>query len=186
MTASYPDDLQAHLDSFHAENGSAVKVRFVGPRDRNELQSYVRSMSERCRYNRFLSALSELPGWELDRFVDGGRDNRFTIVATTVIEGLETIIGEASYAFDGEVSGVECGLSIGDRWQELGIGTALLGNIESRAALMGAGCVFGDILRSNKFMIRLANKCGYALVGSPVDWRLVRCEKAIRPCGRRP
>jgi acetyltransferase len=167
-------------ESFRVKDGNTVNVRFVGQSDREALKNYVRSMSERCRYNRFLSASSELPEAELDRFTCLGEDDRFTLVATTAITDLETIVGEASYAVHSNVVGVECSLSVSDRWQELGIGMALLKSVEYRAASVGAECIFGDVLPSNKFMIRLARKRGYAAVTSPVDLRLVRCVKTIR------
>lgn len=180
MSAFYSDDVKAGPHSFRAGNGNSVNVRLIEPNDRDELQSYVRSMSERSRYNRFLSASRELPVSELDRFLDMSRHNWFALVATTTVDGLETIIGEVCQAFDADMSSVECSLSIGDRWQGLGIGTSLLRSIECRAASMGARRMFGDILRSNKFMLGLARKCGYASIVSPVDWRLVHCEKKIR------
>ncbi len=75
----------------------------------------------------------------------------------------------------------EFGISIDDRWQGLGIGSALLGNLECRAAAQGAVGVFGDTLRSNEAMIALARKSGFALVRHPDDWKLVRFEKAVDP-----
>jgi acetyltransferase len=170
--------LKEYRENFRAKNGDTVNVRFVEQGDREELKSYIRSMSERCRDNRFLSASSELPPSQFDRFICLGEDNCFTLVATTWVDGCEAIIGEACYALHPDTLSVECSLSIGDPWQEIGIGTGLLRSVESRTASIGVRRIFGDVLRSNKFMIRLARKCGYAVVLSPIDWRLVRCEKA--------
>jgi GNAT superfamily N-acetyltransferase len=172
--------LKEYRESFRVKDGKTVNIRFVEQNDREVLKNYVRSMSERCRYNRFLSASSELPEAELDRFTCLGDDDRFTLVATTAIGDLEAIVGEASYVVHSNVLSVECSLSVSDRWQELGIGMALLKSVEYRAASVGAERIFGDVLPSNKFMIRLARKRGYAAVTSPVDLRLVRCEKTIR------
>jgi GNAT superfamily N-acetyltransferase len=179
-TVLHSDDLKESPFSFRAKNGNSVNVRLVEQSDRDALQNYVRSLSQRSRYNRFLSASRELPGPELDRFLDIGRDKRFAVVATMTVDSLETIIGEACYAFSADMSSIECSLSIGDRWQALGIGTSLIRGMEHRATSMGAMRMFGDILRSNKFMIGLARKCGYTSLVSPVDWRLVRCEKKVR------
>jgi GNAT superfamily N-acetyltransferase len=70
-------------------------------------------------------------------------------------------------------------LSIDDRWQRHGIGTALLKNLECRAASLDAELVFGDTLRTNDAMIALANKSGYAFTATPGDWKLVRFRKQI-------
>jgi RimJ/RimL family protein N-acetyltransferase len=95
------------------------------------------------------------------------------------VDGFETIVGEARYAFHEESDSFEFGISIDDRWQGHGIGTALLKNLECRAAAFGAGSMFGDTLRSNEAMISLARKSGYRFGNHPDDWKLVRFEKAI-------
>jgi GNAT superfamily N-acetyltransferase len=157
-----------------------VTVRFVEPRDAEQLQSYYGSLSTRSRYNRFLGAMSELPKSMLDRFTHVGRDDGFTVVATVSVDGFETIVGEARYAFQAETRNLEFGLSIDDRWQGRGIGAALLKNLECRAAAFGATGAFGDTLRSNDAMLTLARKAGFSLHNHPDDWRLVRFEKKIR------
>ena len=95
------------------------------------------------------------------------------------IDGRETLVGEARYAFDTDTDSFEFGLSIDDGWQGQGIGSALLKNMECRAAAFGARRLFGDTLRSNDAMIGLAGKSGFAFTNSPGDWKLVRFEKHI-------
>lgn len=179
MTALRFDDLRQYSDVLRARSGEAVTVRFVEPRDGEELQNYFRSLSTRSRYNRFLGAMSELPLAVLDRFTHVSAAAGFTVVATMMIEGFETIVGEARYMFHPDSESVEFGVSIDDRWQGRGIGSALLGNLECRAAALGAERVFGDTLRSNSGMIALARKSGYAFTSHPDDWKLVRFEKTI-------
>ncbi|QPF84404.1 GNAT family N-acetyltransferase [Bradyrhizobium genosp. L] len=179
MTALHLDDLKRYSDVLRAKDGREIKVRFVEPRDREELQSFIRALSTQSRYNRFLGALSELPKTELERFIHVGEADRFTVVATMLVDGFETIVGEARYAFHADTSSVEFGLSIDDRWQGHGIGKALLKNLECRAASFGAASIFADTLRSNTSMIALARKSEYAFTASPGDWKLVRFEKQI-------
>ena len=64
-------------------------------------------------------------------------------------------------------------------WQGQGIGSALIGNLECRAAALGAAKMFGDTLRSNETMIALARKLGFAFTRHPDDWKLVRFEKSV-------
>jgi RimJ/RimL family protein N-acetyltransferase len=179
MTALRFDDLRQYSDVLRARNGNAVTVRFVEPRDAEELQNYIRSLSTRSRYNRFLGAMSELPRNVLEHFIHVGEAEQFSVVATMMVGGFETIVGEARYAFHADTASIEFGLSIDDRWQGHGIGTSLLKNLECRAASFGAGRLFGDTLRSNDAMIGLARKSGYAFTHSPGDWKLVRFEKHI-------
>ena len=179
MTTFRLDDLKQYLDTLRTRGGNPVTVRFVEPHDAEELQNYFRSLSTRSRYNRFLGAISELPQSALDRFIHVGDHDQYSIVATMKIDGFETVVGEARYAFHADSESIEFGLSIDDRWQGQGIGKALLGNLECRAAAFGAGRLFGDTLRSNDAMIGLARKCGFAFAANADDWKLVRFEKHV-------
>jgi GNAT superfamily N-acetyltransferase len=173
------DDLRQHFDVLRLPTGKSLTVRFVEPRDAKALQSYFRSLSVRSRYNRFLGAMSELPPTELDHFIHVGEGDRFGVIAVMTIDGIETIVGEARYAFNADAASFEFGLSIDDQWQGQGIGSALLTNLQCRAAAFGAMRLFGDTLRSNDVMIGLARKSGFAFAPSPGDWKLVRFEKHI-------
>ena len=177
MTTMRFDDLRQYSDLLRSRSGQPVSVRFVEPRDAEALQNYFRSLTVRSRYNRFLGAIRELPPSVLDDFIHIGEADRFSVIATMLVDGHEIIVGEARYAFDN--GSIEFGLSIDDRWQGHGIGKALLKNLECRAASFGAIRLFGDTLRSNDAMIGLARKSGYAFMPSPGDWKLVRFEKHI-------
>jgi GNAT superfamily N-acetyltransferase len=171
-------DLGQHTDILRLRNGRSLTVRFVEPKDAEALQNYFRSLSVASRYNRFLGAMRELPPAELGHFTHPGEDDRFSVIALMMIDGFETIVGEARYGFEPDAS-FEFGLSIDDRWQGQGIGSALLGNLECRAAAFGAERVFGDTLRSNAAMLGVARKSGFAFAPTPNDWKLVRFEKHI-------
>jgi RimJ/RimL family protein N-acetyltransferase len=173
------DDLPQYSDTLLSREGEAVIVRFVEPRDGEELQNYFRSLSARSRYNRFFGAIGELPPQLLDRFIHISEAAGFTVVATMMIDGFETIVGEARYIFHPESERLEFGVSIDDRWQGHGIGTALLKNLECRAAALGARSLFGDTLRSNNAMMNLARKSDYRFTNHPDDWKLVRFDKEI-------
>jgi GNAT superfamily N-acetyltransferase len=179
MIALRLNDLRQHSDILRLRTGKSLTVRFVEPRDAEALQGYFRALTVRSRYNRFLGAMSELPKSVLEHFTHAGEDGRFSVIATMLIDGFETIVGEARYAFDADTDRFEFGLSIDDRWQGQGIGAALLKNMECRAAAFGASRLFGDTLRSNDAMIGLARKSGFAFTNSPGDWKLVRFEKHI-------
>jgi GNAT superfamily N-acetyltransferase len=179
MTTMRFDDFRQYSDVLRSRHGAVVNVRFVEPRDAEALQNYFRSLTTQSRYSRFLGAASELPPSLLEDFIHIGEADRFSVIATMLVDGLEAIVGEARYAFDSDTVSIEFGLSIDDRWQGHGIGKALLKNLECRAASFGAERIFGDTLRSNDAMISLARKSGYGFMPSPGDWKLVRFEKHI-------
>jgi len=172
-------DHPRHTDHLRLRDGKTLTVRFVRPDDAQALQRYFQGLSARSRYNRFLGALSELPAGLLDHFIHAGQDDRFSVLAVMMIDGLETIVGEARYGFEPATGDFEFGISIDDRWQGHGIGTTLLANLECRAAALGGLRMFGDTLRSNEVMMALARKSGFAFSRHPDDWKLVRFEKAI-------
>ncbi|HEX9210876.1 MAG TPA: GNAT family N-acetyltransferase [Bradyrhizobium sp.] len=173
------EDLKQYSDTLRTRRGEALNVRFVEPRDTDELQHYFRSLTTRSRYNRFFGAISELPKGLLHDFLQVGERERFTVIATMMVDGFESIVAEARYAFHEQSATLEFGLSVDDRWQGHGIATALLRNLECRAAALGAEHIFGDTLRSNQAMISLARKSGFAFVNHPDDWKLVRFDKEI-------
>lgn len=173
------DDLKQYSDALRTRQGETLNLRFAERHDTDELQHYFRSLSTRSRYNRFFGAIRELPKGLLSEFLDIGARDRFTVVATMMVDGFETIVAEARYAFHAETSALEFGLSVDDRWQGHGIATALMRNLECRAAALGAEHMFGDTLRSNETMISLARNSGFAFVNHPDDWKLVRFDKEI-------
>ncbi|WP_298252853.1 GNAT family N-acetyltransferase [Bradyrhizobium sp.] len=181
MTVIHLVEHPRHTDHLRLRDGKTLTVRLVAPDDAETLQGYFRRLSTGSRYSRFLGAMSELPANELDHFIHAGENDRFSVIAAMMIDGHETTVGEARYGFEAATGNFEFGISIDDRWQGKGIGSALLRNLECRAAALGAHLMFGDTLRSNEAMIALARKSGYAFTRHPDDWKLARFEKPIDP-----
>ncbi|MDF0521909.1 GNAT family N-acetyltransferase [Bradyrhizobium yuanmingense] len=179
MSSLRLEDLKQYSDVLRTRHGERLNVRFVEPRDTDELQHYFRSLSTRSRYNRFFGAISELPKGLLHDFLEVGERERFTVVATMMVDGFDTIVAEARYAFHAETATLEFGLSVDDRWQGHGIATALMKNLECRAAALGAEHIYGDTLRANEAMVSLARKSGFTFANHPDDWKLVRFDKEI-------
>lgn len=172
-------NLGRYTDIVRLKDGRSLTVRFIEPKDADALSSYFRSLSRQSRYNRLMSAVSELPPSELDKALHVGEGSRFAVVAEMKIGGVETIVGESRYSYDARTQDTEFGLSIGDAWQGQGIGSAMLSNLECRAAALGASRLFGETLRNNEQMIGLARRAGYVFAGTPSDWRQVRFEKPL-------
>jgi GNAT superfamily N-acetyltransferase len=179
MLALDLDHLAQDSDVLRFRSGTPVTVRFTEPGDAEALQRYFRGMSTVSRYNRLMGAASELPAGQLDAFTHLHDDGRFSVVATIAGDGIETIVGEARYAFDEDTASVELGLSIADAFQGQGIGAALMANLECRSAVLGAERLFGDTLYTNDAMLALARKSGFSFVATPNDWRQVRFSKRI-------
>jgi GNAT superfamily N-acetyltransferase len=179
MTTLRLDERRQHTDFLRLPDGKSLMVRFVEPQDAHALQNYFRSLSVPSRHSRFLGAISELPKPLLDHFINVGESERFSVIAVMTVDGIETIVGEARYAFDADTASFEFGVSIDDRWHRQRIGATLLGNLECRAAAFGAKRLFGDTLRTNTAMIGLARQSGYSFTHNPTDWKLLRFEKHL-------
>jgi GNAT superfamily N-acetyltransferase len=146
--------------------------------DGDALQTYVRGLSPQSRYNRFLGAVNELPASEVARALAANGRNMLTLLLTATAGNRETIVGEARVALSCAERAGEFSMSIADDWQRLGVGSALLEEIERKAAADGIEWLFADTLWTNERMIALARGRGFQL-GPGLEGRLVRIQKRL-------
>jgi GNAT superfamily N-acetyltransferase len=146
--------------------------------DGDALQGYFRALSQQSRYNRVLAAASELAPGELARaLAANGRDRR-TLLLTWTTETRETVVGETRMALWCAERTGEFSMSIAEDWRHFGVGSALLKEIERRAAADGIEWLFGDVLRTNEAMIALARSRGFSLEMG-LEGRLLRIQKRL-------
>ena len=183
---------QAHVDSSGLDPGRSefrvlwtnrrpdigLAVRPARSGDGDTLQTYVRGLSPQSRYNRFLGAASELPPSELARALAANGRDTLTLLLVTTAGTDETVVGEARVALSCAERAGEFGMSIADDWRRLGAGSALLAEIERKAAADGIELLVGDTLRTNAGMIGLALSRGFRLEAG-FEPRLVRIEKRL-------
>ncbi len=146
--------------------------------DGEALQAFVRGLSPQSRYNRFLGAASELPPAELARALAANGRDTLTLLVTSMAGDGETVVGEARVALWCAERAGEFSMSIADEWRHLGVGSALLQEIERKAASDGIEWLYGDTLRTNEAMIGLALRRGFR-VGTGLEPRLLRIEKPL-------
>ncbi len=146
--------------------------------DGDALQTYVRGLSPQSRYNRFLGFVNELSPSELAHALAANGRDTLTLLLTSTVEGRETVVGEARVALSCAERAGEFSMSIADDWRHLGLGSALLQEIERKAAADGIELLFGDTLRTNEGMIGLARGRGFRL-GPGFEPRLVRVQKRL-------
>jgi GNAT superfamily N-acetyltransferase len=106
-----------------------------------------------------------------------GRDT-LTLLLTSTVGARETVVGEARVALSCAERAGEFGISIADDWRHLGAGSAVLQEIERKAAADGIEFLFGDTLRTNEAMIGLALGRGFRLEPG-LEPRLVRIRKRL-------
>ena len=153
-------------------------LRPVRSSDGEPLQDYVRGLSPRARYNRFLGGASELPASELARALAANGRDTLTLLLTSTGAARETVVGEARVALSCAERAGEFGMSIADDWRHLGAGSGVLQAVERKAAADGIEFLFGDTLRTNEAMIGLALGRGFCLEQG-FEPRLVRIRKQL-------
>jgi RimJ/RimL family protein N-acetyltransferase len=125
-----------------------------------------------------MGAVSNVARIAFDVLAEGGRADRFTLIAESGEQARHAIIGEASYGFDRERRRGEFAISVSDRWQRQGVGSALLCALQFRAASLGYFELFGETLKANDQMKSLARKAGFEFTRA-LDWRAVRFDKKL-------
>jgi acetyltransferase len=155
----------------------AVTVRPARPEDAGRIGAYIRSLSFTSRYTRFLGPVNELAPADLHRMTHGNDAAPPALIVESGDGDARTVIGEARYALDGMAC--EFALSVSDAWRGRGVGTLLMGIIEERAKLRGAHYLIGDVLRSNRPMLALAHKLGFAVTRPILDDRLFKITKRL-------
>jgi RimJ/RimL family protein N-acetyltransferase len=155
-----------------------VCIRTAVESDVDKLTAHFERLSQSARYNRFMGAVGNFSRIARDCVMPKRKADFFTLVVEWREAGCDAIIGEACYAFNRESGSGEFAVSVGDRFQRHGLGSSLICALQSRAVSLGYLDLFGETLKTNDEMKRLARRAGFAFSRSP-DWRAVRFAKRL-------
>lgn len=137
-------------------------IRALGSDDAQRFQAFVRRLSPASRRQRFHTGLNELYPALLEQLTRIGGQGHAAFVALAKEDGREVIIGEARYAPSMEhADATEFAVAVADDWQNIGLGTALIGRLVSEACRAGITRLYGDIQQENTGMLRLAKRLGF-------------------------
>lgn len=163
----YPRHL-VHSQTF--ADGSPWMLRPIRPEDAEPLQTFVRELSDKSRYMRFVSMLRELTPRMLARYTRIDYDRELALVATVHVpnpelRGLlqERIIGFAHYLRNADGRGAEYALVIADDWQRHGLGQRLMRGLISAAQDQGLTYIDGLVLANNRPMLALMTSLGFVV-----------------------
>jgi acetyltransferase len=168
------------IDVVRVADGSPVTIRPTLPQDIELQRTFFRSLSAEARRLRFMTRLAELPAALVERFANADHASHVALLAEVYENGRERMIGEARYVVDGhDPAACEFAIAVADGWQRSGIARALFDRLEHQAARAGVRCMAADTLATNRPMIALAMRTGYAVTISRQDATLARLEKTL-------
>jgi len=162
----YPTDLVA---SWELSDGTVVEARPIRPEDAEMEQRFVRSLSDRSRYFRFMNSVRELTPAMLMRFTQIDYDREMAFVAVRSEPGQDEEIAVARYVTNPDGRTCEFAVVIADAWQGKGLGRRMLETIIAVARARGLEVMIGHILGTNESMLRLCAKLGFRISNHPED-----------------
>jgi RimJ/RimL family protein N-acetyltransferase len=146
-------------------DGSRLLVRQLGRRDGDALAAAVGALSPESRYRRFLTAKPELTRREVSTLTDMDHHAREALVAFE--PGGGPWAGVARYAtFPDDPRTADVAVTVADRWQHRGVGSALLARLLARAQVEGIARLRAATLADNRAALRLLRRHGFARDGA--------------------
>jgi RimJ/RimL family protein N-acetyltransferase len=142
-------------------DGVGVEIRPLERSDRAALAAAVARLSDRSRYLRFFSPKPRLSERELDTLTELDRHSSDALLATDAMTG--DVVGVGRFAaLPDEEGAVDVAVTVGDRWQGRGLGTALLARLIERARDEGHRALHADVLAENTASIAMLRRAGFA------------------------
>lgn len=175
------------------EDGTPWVIRPIRPEDGESLQVFIRGLSERSRYMRFVSMLRELTPRMLTRYTQIDYHRELALVACTLVPNpehrghpREVIIGFAHYLRNPDGRGAEYALVIGDDWQKRHLGGQLMQALIAEARDQGLEYIEGLILSTNRPMLTLMTRLGLVNEADPEDPTMRRVWMDLKPAAGSP
>lgn len=165
-----PSDL---TESFEPIVGQAVTLRPLKREDHDIEHAFVSGLSPDTRHNRLLGGAKRITREYIESLITIDYSRDMAIAATVMLEGHEALIGVARYVLVG-ADACEFAIVIADTWQGRGIGRRLMEKLAAVARGRGLKRIYGDVLSTNRPMLELCRKLGYALGSNPGDPTLTR------------
>ncbi|MGQ9685136.1 MAG: bifunctional acetate--CoA ligase family protein/GNAT family N-acetyltransferase [Thiobacillaceae bacterium] len=172
----YPAHLVNH---WQLPNGADVVIRPIRPEDAEMTQTFVRGLSEETKYFRFMDAVRELPPQILVRLTQIDYDREMALLAVTEQDGREVELGVARYATNPDRSSCEFAVVVDDRWQRQGIGHKLMDVLMDVARAKGIRYMEGEVLKSNRNMLKLCMGLGFRIEPHPEDDAIKRVVREL-------
>jgi aminoglycoside phosphotransferase/RimJ/RimL family protein N-acetyltransferase len=159
------------LATITAKDGTAVRVRLIGPGDVQNLISIFNHMGPESRYQRFHRNLEHPPETqvltEAERIAQARSDEQEGLIAFADLPGepAAPVAGARYVVLEPGVA--EVAMSVRDDCHGLGIGTRLLQLLVERAREAGLRCLTGEILNDNEAVWVVLKRLPYHVTRRP-------------------
>jgi RimJ/RimL family protein N-acetyltransferase len=148
------------LATTHEVNdGLRVRLRLARPSDTERVRAFLEGLSPETRHRRFFSPMPTVPEPIVRHFTYFDPRERQIVVAVTMTEGGEQIVGLADVALL-DTGVAELAVVVDDKCQQQGIGKLLTEVIASLAVRQGATHLRAELLDHNVPMLRLMERLG--------------------------
>jgi acetyltransferase len=174
--APYPTHLVSH---WQLADGRDITIRPIRPEDAELDQRFIRGLSDKSRYFRFMGAVHELPETLLASLtqIDYGRE--MALIAVTENKGQDAALGVVRYIVNPDGNSCSFALAVADDIAGKGLGRKLMISIMDAARGQGLREIEGVVLNSNHRMLRLMNRLGFDIQPGENDSGCMKVSKLL-------
>ncbi|MFE0758698.1 GNAT family N-acetyltransferase [Inquilinus sp. NPDC058860] len=160
----YPQRLVQHLA---LRDGREVTLRPVRPEDEPAIREMLQRSSPEDVRLRFFSAMRSFSHEFAARLTQIDYDREMALVAEAEEDGRRAILGAVRIIADPDGETAEYGIMVRSDLKGHGLGHRLMSEIIDYARSRGLKRIFGEVLRENVTMLRMAEELGFARADVP-------------------
>ena len=160
----------AHLvKRVQLNDGTDIVIRPIRPEDAESEAKFVRELSKKSKYFRFMNSIHELSQEMLVRFTQIDYHNEMALTAVRHTPDGDEQIGVARYSTNQDKRSCEFALVVSDKWHGKGIAHHLMRNLMEVARDRELEVMEGQVLSENKRMLELMASLNFAIEIDPED-----------------
>jgi len=160
----YPQRLVQHVT---LRDGRAITLRPVRPEDEPAIREMLQRSSPEDVRLRFFSAMRSFSHEFAARLTQIDYDREMALVAEAEEDGRRVILGAVRIIADPDGETAEYGIMVRSDLKGQGLGHRLMTEIIGYARSRGLKRIFGEVLRENVTMLRMAEELGFARADVP-------------------
>lgn len=170
----FPNEL-AH--SLETHTGLSLFIRPIRPEDAKLGPEFMKNLSERSRYLRFMNSVQTISPQMLSRFTQIDYDREMSFIATaTNSQGQAIEAGVTRYTTNPDGKSCEMSIVVRDDFQKQGVASALLSTLIKHAKSKGLQKMTAEVLTENNSMLALVKHFNFKLKTDPEDKGVMQIE----------